>query len=116
MSDALNQETNSVPTAPGAVSGDKLAELRANIGASVVADLAAMLQVHSELTDALLKAGQPDVGHIPAPGSAPASLVPVPAAAEISQHLDAMEQAIADHGSAGGSVLSGLIDLIRSKL
>lgn len=35
---------------------------------------------------------------------------------EIHQHLDDMEKAIQDFGSAGGHVLTDLINLIRSKL
>ena len=90
----------------GAVDGEQLDALREHIGQSVADDPEAMLQVHAELTAAL-------ADKLPSATAAPSN---INAAAEIHQHLDDMERAIADFGSAGGNVLSAMIDLIRSKL
>lgn len=105
----MSEETGNVtadavkPLVVGAVSGDQLDALRAHIGASVVADLEAMLQVHTELSAALAP-------HLPAP------VTNLNAAVEIGQHLDDLEKVVADHGSAGGHDICAIVELIRSKL
>jgi len=46
----------------------------------------------------------------------PTAIVAQDNVAEIHQHLNDMEKAICDFGSAGGHVLTELINLVRSKL
>lgn len=111
MSDTQEQTAGDLAKAvsaavTGAVAGEQLDALRTHIGQSVASDPESMLQVHAELTAAL-------ADKLP---SAPVAPSNINAAAEIHQHLDDMERTIADFGSAGGGVLSSMIDLIRSKL
>lgn len=101
----LAKETTAAVT--GAVSGDQLDALRAHIGESVVSDLEAMLQVHSELTAAL-------GDKLPVASVATVNVNPV--AADITAHLDDLEKVVADHGSAGGHDICEIVNLIRSKL